>query len=176
MDPVIGKTAIDVTAKVAQTVAPVAFTKILSWVSAGRVRKLKPRGSWERRREMGDRRILGLDRRLRKGLWLEYHRKTEAGKFDILALEAKTRENLFAALVSEARRYKFSDRTSSTVLPVTTVVDGAIDVVFNRWKRLPKLERQAILIVEAVADHLFSKYNVTGVDHRQGQRRVAAAG
>src|SRR5260370_5840774 len=122
MDPEISKTAIEVTAKVAQSMAPAAFTKILSWVSPGRGRKLKQRGSWERRRETGDRRILGLDRRLRKGLWLEYHRKTEAGKFDVLDLEAETRENLFSALVHEARRYEFSDRTSRAVLPVSTVV------------------------------------------------------
>jgi hypothetical protein len=177
MDPDISKTAIEVTGKVAQSIAPAAFKKVLSWVSPGRGRQLKQRGSWERRRDSTDRRISGLDRRLRKGLWLEYHRKTEVGKFDILELEkAQERDTLFSALVNEARRYEFSDRASKAVLPVSTVVDSAVDVVSNRWKRQPKAERQAIVIVEGIAEYLFSKYNVTSIDQRQSQRRATAAG
>jgi hypothetical protein len=90
--------------------------------------------------------------------------------------KARERETLFSALTNEARRYEFSNRASRAVLPVSSVVDSAIDVVFNQSKRLTKAERQAILIVEGAAEYLFSKYNVTSIDQRQSQRRAAVTG
>jgi hypothetical protein len=84
--------------------------------------------------------------RLRKGFWLAYHRKTENGKFDVLEINLSSHDQLFQALVKEARNYNFSERSSGIQLEPPTIIDSAIDVKWAELKNSPKAQRQAILI------------------------------
>ena len=170
MDTEIGKAAMEVTTKVAETIAPGVVKKVFSFISLGKTRKLKQRNERERR-VAGERRDSGIDLRLRKGFWLAYHRKTESGKFDVLEISLTSHDQLFEALVKEARNYHFSDRSSGMILEPSTIIDAAIDVKWAELRRAPKGQRQAILIVESIAEHLLSKYNVTRMDRRKAQRR-----
>jgi hypothetical protein len=174
MDPQITKAAIEVGTKVAESLVPSTVQKVLSWVSGGKSRKVKHRADWERRHGAKDRRISGIDVRFRKGFWFEYHRQSGAGKLDILNLTSQTREHLFQALVTEARRYEFSDRTSGATLEPSTIADSAIDIAWPTWKLQPREERHAVLLVEQIARSLLSKYNVRRIGRRQSQRRTSA--
>lgn len=175
MDPTISKTVVDVTAKVAESIVPAAAKKVLSWMSGSRPRKTRQRAEWERRRAPKDRRISGVGSRLRRGFWLEYHRKSGAGKTEIIPfLTAQIREHLLQAVVREGRHYEFSERTSGVTVEPCAIADAAIDVVWTRWKLKPRDTRQAVIVVEAIADYLFATYNVRRLDRRESQRRAMA--
>jgi hypothetical protein len=170
MDTELGKVAVEVTTKVAETIAPSVVKKVFSFIALGKTRKITQRNERERRLA-GERRDSGIDLRLRKGFWLAYHRKTENGKFDVLEINLSSHDQLFQALVKEARNYHFSDRSSGIQLEPTTIIDSAIDVKWAELRNAPKGQCQAILIVESIAEHLLSKYNVTRVDRRKTHRR-----
>lgn len=177
MDDSLGKVAIEVTGKVVESVAAPLARKVLSWISpGGKLRPVQPRGRWERRQGEEDRRILGVPSRLRAGFWLEYHRRSGAGKTEVIEiLTLEKRRHLFQALVTEGRHYRFSDRTSDTTLLVSTIAAPAIDVVWMQWNQRPKEDRQAVLIVEGIADYLLANYNVSALHRRKNQRRAVAA-
>jgi len=170
MDTEITNAAVAMTTEFAETITPSVVKKVFSSISLGKTRKLKQRNERERR-VAGERRDSGIELRLRKGFWLAYHRKTENGKFDVLEINLTSHDQLFEALVREARNYHFSDRSSGTVVEPSTIIDAAIDVKWAELKRAPKGQRQAILIIESIAEHLLSKYNVTRIDRRKAQRR-----
>jgi hypothetical protein len=175
MDPEITKAAVEVTTKVAESLVPEAFKTLVSKITFGRGRKTKPRSERDRRQGAPDRRLGDPIRRLRKGFWLAYHRKVEAGKFDILPPTLETRDHLFQALAQEAAHYQFYDRGSGAKLDAASVIDSSMDALWLLWKSRPKLERRAIVFIEEMAAHVASRYNVTKIDRRKGQRRKAAS-
>jgi hypothetical protein len=151
-----------------ESLASNAVAKALAWLSGRRPSpKFDERAGWQRRSAIKDRRVSGLDQRLKKGFWFEYHRETEAGKFDTIELTPKNRNAMWIALVREAQRYEFTDRASGGRLDQPTIVDAALDVVWTEMKGTPREERRAVIMVEAVARYMFSKYNVRGIDRRQ---------
>ena len=112
MDPEITKIATEATEAVAKSAVQSVVQKIFSLASTKKdakppAREPKNRGEWERRSGAGDRRISGVDQRLRKGFSLEYFRKTGTGKFETQALTRQTRQDLFDSLVAEAKRDQF---------------------------------------------------------------------
>jgi len=176
MDPEIGKVAQQVTEKVAESLAPSLIKKVLSWTSGkksteSKTREVKNRGSWERRSASKDRRVSSISQRLRTGFSLEYFRKTGAGKFDVLVLTLKTRQDLFVALVAEASRYEFSDRTSGLVVAPAFIIETALEVNWPNWSHRPEKQNKAVLLLEEIAEHLLMKYNVKKIDRRKQQRR-----
>jgi len=121
-------------------------------------------GTSERRHESRDRRVSPLSQRLRKGLWLEFHRKTEAGKFDVLSFSQKTRDDLTGSMVIETGRYEFSDRPSGSVLEPDAVVDSVLNAKWAEWSQ--RNDMPAVFLIESVAEYLLSKYNVARTDRR----------
>jgi hypothetical protein len=176
MDPEIGKVATDVTGKMAESFTPSLIKKVLSWGSA---RKSGASGngenkngeSWERRNGSKDRRVSSVSQRLRTGFSLEYFRKTGAGKFDVLVLTRKTRDDLFAALVAEAARYQFSHRISGSVLDPAFVIDSALAARWPNWCHRPEDKNKTVFVLEEIADDVLSKYNVNKIDRRQQHQR-----
>jgi hypothetical protein len=126
----------------------------------------------DRREGPAERRVSGVASRLRKGLWFEYHRKTEAGKFDILDSTVRTRQLLLEAFLPEVSRYEFSGHDSPRILAPSTILVTAIDAALERTGKLAR--RTAIVVVEEVARYLVSHYNIAMIDRRQTQRRQAA--
>ena len=170
----LGDFAVDFTETVAESLASSRAKQALSWIAGGRApRELKHRADFQRRQSK-DHRISGLDQRLRVGCWLQYHRETGAGKCDSVELTQGNREALFLALVREAQHYDFYDRNSGSVLETTPIVDAAVNVICTEMKGTASEDRLAIILVEAVARYLLSKYNVLGNDRRQIKRRMQA--
>ena len=153
MDPEIGKVAVELTGKVAESAVPTLLEKVFGWrssskkvnenVTAINTRPSKPRGEWARRHGKKDRRVTNISQRLRKGFWFEYHRKTEAGKFDEIHVSQKVREGLFAALVTEACKYKYFDRSAGSPVEPPVVVDLALEVILADWNKVPDPDRKA---------------------------------
>lgn len=139
-------------------------------------RKIRERSGTDRRRE-GERRQ-DLKLRLRRGLWLEYHRATESGKFDELLRDLHTRGKLLSALVTEARRYRFLDRENHSEVSASNALERALDSI---WRN-PQAgvdgsgQSKAVYVIEAIAQELYATYDVKVRDRRQGDRRAAAAG
>jgi hypothetical protein len=124
---------------------------------------------WDRRHGTPDRRVSHVAQRLRKGLWLQYHRQTEAGKFDELWLSHKTRDLLFAAFVNEACRYRFSDRIAGEGVDPAEAVQTALEVLWSEWLQ-DRAKRSAIRVTEQTADYITAHFNVTKIDRRYGDR------
>jgi hypothetical protein len=176
MDADISKTYIEVAGKVAESLAPGAVKKVLSWMSGGKTPKATQTGDRQGPDARRDRRVSGVQSRLRKGLWMEYHRKSGLGVDSVLHnITSQTRDHLFHALVTESQRYKFSDRNLGAALEPSTIAGPAVDVVLAKWKLQPKEERQAVLIVEEIADYLLANYNVSRIDRRIQNRASASA-
>jgi hypothetical protein len=164
-----------VASNVIEPLLPVLVKKFASVLPGGKkARKIKERGTWERRVGGKDRRISSLEQRLRTGLWLEFHRQTGLGKFEPLNLTMTIRDQVCQAAVKEAQRYEFSDRTSGGLLDRATIVDSAIDIAWKDWESQPRDARGAVLIIEGIAHNLVSKYNVRKLDRRQNTRRASA--
>jgi hypothetical protein len=168
MDSEIAKDAMELTIKAAE--------KFVGWIPAGKPRKIKQRGSWERRRGPRDRRVSSLERRLRIGFWTEFQRRVAIGDSESFELTNICRDDLSGSLVKEARRYEFSDRMSGALLEPSTIIDCAIDVVWSELGSRFKQDRKAAPIIRKITSYLVSKYNIRNIDRRQKQRRASACG
>ncbi len=173
MQPVTESLAVAITSGVKLTTE---LTSLCKKLFKKYPRKLRERSGVDRRRD-GERRQ-DLKLRLRRGLWLEYHRATESGKFDDMPRDLHTRGKLLAALVTEARRYRFLDRENHAEISSSNALERALDCI---WRN-PQAgvdgsgQSKAVYVIEAVAQELYATYDVKIRDRREGERRAAAAG
>ena len=151
---------------------PTAIRKVLYWIKGEPERTIEVSVD---RRQGGDRRVSSIAQRLRRGLWLEYHRKTDAGKFDTFSYSLRARDQLLEASINEAVRYHFMDRSNGKELRAQAVVSAAVDVVWNQFPSRRDRERQAAFIVDAVADYLLGTYDISGIDKRKEHRNEQQA-
>jgi hypothetical protein len=135
------------------------------------------RTDWERRQTTSDRRVSGVDQRLRRGLWLEFHRRTDLGKFELLPISLRTRDNLFEAALRESLRYRFFDRNTGVEMPSVSLIGAAVDAVWDSFPGTVPREQRAVFIIDAVADYLLKKFEVSMIDRRDsaGASRAAAS-
>lgn len=124
------------------------------------------RSDWERRDRTQDRRVSGVDQRLRRGLWLEFHRRTDLGKFETLPISLRSRDYLFDAAMREAVRYRFFDRNNGAETATLAVTTAAVDVVWDAYSRKCTDEQRAVFIIDAVADYLLSNFEISMIDRR----------
>jgi hypothetical protein len=121
---------------------------------------------WERRERIKDRRVSGVDQRLRRGLWLEFHRRTDLGKFEPLPISLRSRDHLFDAAIREGVHYRFFDRDTGAETAILAVITAAIDVVWDAHYRQCTDEQRSVFIIDAVADYLLSKFEISMLDRR----------
>jgi hypothetical protein len=171
MDPELGKITAQVTKKKAEPLLPALIKKFLCWGAA----KEKTDAESERRGGSKDRRVSSVSQRLRTGFCIEYFRQTGAGKFDLVLLTHKTRDDLARALTAEAARYHFTGRSSGKVLEPSIIIDAALDVLWGAWLQRPESKNQAVLLLGEIAD-LLSKYKISKIDRREQQRGKALRG
>jgi hypothetical protein len=138
-------------------------------------RKIRERSGVDRRRL--EERRKDVKQRLRRGLWLEYHRATESGKFDEMPRDLYTRSKLVAALGAEARRYRFEDRENHSEVSGTNALERVVDRIWpNPLAGVDgNGQSRAVYVIEAIAQELYSIYDVKIRDRRQGERRASAA-
>jgi hypothetical protein len=138
-------------------------------------RKIRERSGVDRR-QAGERRK-DVKQRLRTGLWLQFHRVTEAGKFDEMRRDLYTRGKLLAALLPEARRYRFHDRENHSEVSASSALERAADRIWQNPQSGVDGSGQskAVYVIEAVAQELYNTYDVNIRDRRQGERRALAA-
>ncbi|HTU45451.1 MAG TPA: hypothetical protein VMF91_10340 [Bryobacteraceae bacterium] len=137
-------------------------------------RKIRERSGVDRRRN--EERRKDVKHRLRRGLWLEYHRVTESGKFDEMPRDLYTRGKLLAALVTEARRYRFHDRENQSEVSTSNALERVVDRIWpNPLSGVDGSgQSRAVYVIEAIAQELYDTYDVKIRDRRQGERRAAA--
>jgi hypothetical protein len=124
------------------------------------------RSDWERRGLTQDRRVSGVDQRLRRGLWLEFHRRTDLGKFEPLSISLRSRDYLFDAALREAVRYRFFERNTLTEANTLVLIRAAVDAVWDAYSRKCTDEHRSVFVIDAVADYLLSKFDVSMIDRR----------
>jgi hypothetical protein len=127
------------------------------------------RSDWERRGRTMGRRVSAVDQRLRRGLWLEFHRWTDLGKFEPLPASLGSRDHLFDAAIHEGARYRFFDRNTGTETATLAVIRAAIEVVWDAFSKKSTGEQRSVFIVDAVADQLLSKFEISTIDRRNSQ-------
>jgi len=138
-------------------------------------RKIRERSGIDRRRI--EERRKDVRQRLRRGLWLEYHRVTESGKFDEMPRDLYTRGKLLAALGTEARRYRFEDRENHSEVSAVNALGRVVDRIWpNPLAGVDGSgQSRAVYVIEAIAQELYNIYDVKIRDRRQGERRARAA-
>jgi hypothetical protein len=124
------------------------------------------KSDWERRGLTKGRRVSGVDQRLRRGLWLEFHRWTDLGKFEPLPASLGSRDHLFDAAIHEGARYRFFDRNTGVETATLAVIRAAVEVVWGAFSRKCTDEQRSVFIVDAVADQLLSKFEISTIDRR----------
>lgn len=192
MDPDISKAALEVTERVAESIAPSLVSRIFSLRFSAKgtkdvprqaeetpvapvgaiLRAPKVRGEWERRQKPKDRRVSSLSQRMRKGFWLEFHRRTEMGKFDFFKFDRKMRDDLSIALVAHADHYLYADRALGVAIEPALAVETAVKIVWANESKRPEVH--AVNVVEAIAECILKKFNVSKVDRREVKRRVSS--
>lgn len=123
-----------------------------------------------RRHGLKDRRVSTVSLRLRKGFWFQFHRETEAGKFDTLVFSHKSYDALLASFQAEATHYEFFDRLEGMLIETPRAIEGAFQSYWEDWSKHPH-ERSAINVIEEFAQQLTSQFRVTKVDRRQMAHR-----
>ncbi len=128
------------------------------------------------RRQRGERR-LDIKQRLRRGLWREYHWVTESGKFDEVPRDLHHRNKVVAALLAEARRYHFRDRENHSEVSASNALERVIDHIWiNPQSGVDGAgQSRAVYLVEAIAQELYSTFDVQARDRRHDERRAAFA-
>ena len=169
LDP---KKIIEITGEVVDSIG--LFKKAKGFFpSHNKPEKARRKADWDPERD-GERRISGVELRLRTGIWLQFHRKTGLGKFEQLA--TTERDNLIHAFVVEGVNYQFSERSSGVLLLPSTIASSTADIVCHRWTSRPLKERQAVLLTDEFANHILSSYNVRAIDRRKGKKTQTMAG
>jgi hypothetical protein len=124
------------------------------------------RSDWERRERTQDRRVSGVDQRLRRGLWLEFHRRTDLGKFEPLPISLRSRDHLSDAAMREAVRYRFFDRNTGAETATLAVITATIEAVWDAYSRKYTDDQRSVFMIDAIADYLLSKFEISIVDRR----------
>jgi len=125
------------------------------------------------RRGPKDRRKSSIDQRLRTGLWLQFHRDTRSGEFDMMTLNPHTCRKVHDALWPEIVKYEFSDPQSLAPIPAQMALEAAMESVWNSKSSLPNhgKQQQAVFVIEAIAVELVRRFKTVTIDNRQNDRR-----
>jgi hypothetical protein len=142
--------------------------KLFAW------RTRRPRGGQERRHASRDRRVGGLEQRLRYGIWLEFHKRTDLGRRQVLTLSDQRRSQLYEAAIAEAQLYEFSDRGTGMILPPSAAVQAVLELACRDWSLFPRRQQRASALTVALGNRLTSCFNVRMQDRRLQQRRATA--
>jgi hypothetical protein len=140
-------------------------------------RSLSNRSGRDRRSNQGRRHADNLAQRLRRGMWLQFHRDTGHGEFDKYGLDAHRRTKVKDSLRHEATKYEFRERHGKNEVSPTHALDLAINKV---WVSLEsahpsRVDLRAVFIIEAIAEELYKNFDVTAKDKREGDRRSSSA-
>jgi hypothetical protein len=142
------------------------------------VRKPKERGGAERRVKERSESGKKMNRRLRNGLWFQYHMATRSGEFDEVVLDSHYKLMMADYLVAEASKYTFHDREQHLPVSASSALNSAIDHVWllksdaiNPSTGLPA----AVYLIEAIAERMIREYDVERIDRRKGGRRTLSA-
>ena len=135
------------------------------------VRELKYRS--HDRRSHKDRRKSPPDQRLRTGIWLQFHRVTRSGEFDVLALNDHIYRKVHDAIWPEIVKYEYRNPRDSAPVPAQMALDAAMDSVWKHKSALPSRgkQQQAVFVLEAIAVELARRFAIVTIDKRQSDRR-----
>lgn len=125
------------------------------------------------RRSHKDRRKSPPDQRLRTGLWLQFHRVTRSGEFDVLALNDHIYRKVHDAIWPEIVKYEFHNPRDGAPIPAQMALDAAMDSVWKHKSALPNRgkQQQAVFVLEAIAVELARRFAIVTIDKRQIDRR-----
>jgi len=163
------KKIIEIGSGVVESVGLIKKAKALFSGSKPQARR---RGDWDSARDK-DRRISSIDRRLKFGIWLQFHRQTGLGQGEMLALPH--RQDLVDAFVTEGVNYVFLMKETDTILMPCSIADDAADCAWRKFSEVPLSERVAMGLTDAMANHILSKYVVRRNDRRRMKPAQAAA-
>jgi hypothetical protein len=130
------------------------------------------RVDWDPERD-GDRRISGVELRLKTGIWIQFHRKTGLGKHQ--QMETLDRGSLIGAFVAEGVNYQFSEHSSDVLLVPSAIATKAADFVSKWWIKQSSGDCDAVRLTDEFADYVLSRYNVRMIDRRRGRRARSMA-
>ena len=122
------------------------------------------------RRSNGDRRRGSAFDRLSAGLLLSYCRETGETGFERWDIALKEPRDLLEVLVGEARRYHFFDPVKGRALAPRDVLSRAVRLAWgNPWHGAAP---QGAQVLGFIAEEICGRYEVTGLDRRQRDRRA----
>jgi hypothetical protein len=129
--------------------------------------KARRKGDWDPRRDK-DRRISGIQTRLKTGIWLHFHYKTGIGKFELLDPSESPTAALTQAFMEESVHYEFRDRNSlDTTLAAATIATPAADFALAKWLQLPSDRRHPVLLAEEFGAYVYLHYDVRPFERRR---------
>ena len=141
--------------------------KVLPLVPKIKPAKARRKGDWDPRRDK-DRRISGIELRLKTGIWLHFHYKTGIGKFELMDPSESPTAALKQAFMEESVHYEFRDRNSlDTALAAATIATPAAEFALAKWLQLPSDRRHPVLLAEEFGGYVYLHYNVRPFDRRR---------
>jgi hypothetical protein len=136
------------------------------------------------RRQNSERRIGSIARRLRYGLKLEFYRQTGIGPQEPISTAEGFGPQIESALARECSKYVFSVRSLPPVLmPPGEALRRSIECVLGEYQLEKRsswvstigspTHEKTVILLEAIAGHLCSWYEVKPKDRRVNDRRRA---
>src|SRR5580698_7700920 len=118
--------------EVAETVG--FLKKVLPLIPKIRPAKARRKADWDPKRDK-DRRISGVELRLKTGIWLHFHYKTGIGKSELMDPSETAPGALVDAFLQESVSYQFLDRNSTeTVIAAATIAEPAAEFALAKWR------------------------------------------
>jgi hypothetical protein len=142
---------------------PKIIEKVKAFIPGNKPQNRRRGTDWDAGRGK-DRRKSGVALRLKTGIWLQFHRKTGMSKFQLM--EFAERGDLQHAVISESENYQFSERGTGTLLLPGIVATSAVDHACSAWTEKPAKDRQAVLLIDEIAEYILKHYDVRMIDRR----------
>jgi hypothetical protein len=140
--------------------------KVLPLISI-KPEKARRKADWDPRRDK-DRRISGIELRLKTGIWLHFHYKTGVGKFELLDPSESPTAALTQAFMEESVHYEFRDRNSrDTALAAATIATPAAEFALAKWLQIPSDRRHPVLLADEFGEYVYLHYDVRPFDRRR---------
>jgi len=145
------------------------FTQLMNCFEHQFLQLSERRENEENRRQIPERRKVLVLQRMRYGFWLFYEQNFGATPLDTVEIMRGEMLKLKKALAQEACRYQYFDKESAQECDHETILEAAIEKVWEEVNDQPKMKIKHV--IEMIADNMFKHYRVVMIDRRKTSDR-----
>ena len=120
------------------------------------------------RRSGADRQHSSITQRLRLGFWKQYVESVGISKFEEVALSRSELYRAVSVLTPVALKHTYTNQEGK-LTPPREALEGSANEIWEEWR--PREPVKVIYVIEAIAERLTERFEVSRIDRRNSARR-----